>query len=59
MVVEEPHPDFHEGTWRRCLLCGLAYDRSRILHRLRAGITERHRLPSSPWTAAERAEDCS
>ena len=45
-------------TWRRCLLCGLAYDRSRLLDRLSAAIRERYRLPPSPWTAAERAEDC-
>lgn len=42
---------------RRCLTCGLAYDRNTMLARLREAIRERHRLPASPWSAAERAED--
>ena len=50
------HPGVVQIT-RRCLLCGFSYDRSEVLLRLRLGIRERHRLPSSPWSAAERAAD--
>lgn len=43
---------------RRCLLCGVSYDRSAVLERLREGIRTRKtaRGVSSPWSAAERAE---
>lgn len=42
---------------RRCLLCGVSYDRSAELLRLRMAMRERYRLPPSPWTGAERAAD--
>lgn len=44
---------------RRCLTCSRAYDRSALLARLESDIRDRYRLPPSPWSAAERAEDCS
>lgn len=44
-------------TIRSCLLCGVSYDRLPVLRRLREQILERHRLPPSPWSASERAED--
>lgn len=31
---------------RRCLLCGVSYDRTSVLERLRADIRERNRLPT-------------
>lgn len=43
---------------RLCLGCGNFYDRALALRQLREAIRERHRLPSSPWTPGERAEDC-
>lgn len=43
---------------RLCLGCGSFYDRALALRQLREAIRERHRLPSSPWTPGERAEDC-
>ena len=45
------------SRWRRCLLCGHAYD---LAHwqRLELAIRERYRLPPSPWSAEERAGDC-
>lgn len=45
--------------WRRCWLCGHAYDRTELLQRLERDIRDRYRLPPSPWSAGERAEDCS
>lgn len=42
---------------RVCVGCGLRYDRTPHAARLEADIRERRRLPSSPWTAAERSED--
>lgn len=44
---------------RRCLLCGLSYDRDAHWRRLELAIRARYRLPRSPWSAAERAEDCA
>lgn len=44
---------------RRCLLCGHAYDRMAWARRLERDIRDRRRLPPSPWSAGERAEDCS
>lgn len=44
------------ARWRRCLLCGEAYDLARWKDLERA-IRERYRLPPSPWSGAERAQD--
>jgi hypothetical protein len=43
--------------WRWCVVCGVGYDRGAVLARLQETIRERHRLPPSPWTSAERAAD--
>lgn len=46
-------------TMRTCLLCGVSYNRTAVLARLRSRILER--LPpiqlKSPWSAAERGDD--
>lgn len=42
---------------RRCVGCGYSYDRGAWRRRTRDEIQARHRLPSSPWSAAERAGD--
>jgi hypothetical protein len=44
------------SRWRRCLLCGHAYDLAHW-HRLEQVIRERYRLPPSPWSAEERSQD--
>lgn len=62
MPGEELGPCVHlvveEGPLRRCLLCGVEYDRAEFLRRLERRIRDRWRLPPSPWTSQERAEDC-
>jgi hypothetical protein len=45
------------AVWRRCLGCGHVYDRLPHIVALHEAIRARHRLPSSPWTGAERAGD--
>lgn len=52
------HLVVEEGPLRRCLLCGVEYDRAEFLRRLERRIRDRWRLPPSPWTSQERAEDC-
>ena len=59
VVDEERSGGCSRYTARVCVACGLAYDRSEVLVRLRATIRERHRLPPSPWTAEERSADPS
>lgn len=44
---------------RRCLLCGVADNRSAHLATLGHAIRERHRLPPSPWSAEEAAAEIS
>ncbi len=51
------HLTLDDGRWRACLVCGVLYDRGRVLAQLREAIRARHRLPPSPWTAAERSVD--
>ena len=51
-----------EDEARRCLGCGLAVPstkRRATFHALQADIRARRRLPSTPWTAAERSGDPS
>jgi hypothetical protein len=59
LTTDDPwtSPDGLVYVFRSCLLCGLLYDRGAVLVRLREAIRERHRLPPSPWSAQERAED--
>jgi hypothetical protein len=57
LTVEEWHED--GNAHRVCVGCGAHYDRSTVRVRLEADIRERHRLPASPWSAAERSEDPS
>lgn len=64
LTVDEAHPlagsgPQYAGTWRTCLGCGHSYDRGAHVEHLRRTIRERHRLPSTPWTASERASDPS
>jgi hypothetical protein len=42
---------------RRCLLCDRRRDRALELLQLQQDLRDRYRLPSSPWTPAERATD--
>lgn len=51
------HLVYDDRGVRSCVLCGSAYDRSEILRALERAIRDRYRLPVSPWSAAERAED--
>ncbi len=46
-----------DERWRACLLCGVRYDRAFLLRKLRLAIQDRYRLPTSPWTAAERSDE--
>lgn len=60
LTVEDEEPDYAEQRTRvnrTCLGCGMTYERGAFLDRLEADIRERRRLPSSPWSAAERASD--
>jgi hypothetical protein len=60
LTVDEPNvPQACAGdVTRRCLVCGVSYDRfDRVLLPLERAIRDRHRLPSSPWTAEERGND--
>jgi hypothetical protein len=50
-------PEGEVYAFRACVLCGGLVDRRPVLARLEAGIRGRHRLPPSPWTAAERSVD--
>jgi hypothetical protein len=50
----------NEGSERVCFACGARYSKAAYdvqCLRLRDAIRERHRLPSSPWSAAERSGD--
>jgi hypothetical protein len=38
-----------DGYWRRCLLCGVAYDRSAFLVKLERAIRDRNRLRPLDW----------
>ena len=40
------HLDLPLYNVRRCLICGAAYDRVKLLYRMREQIRARHRLPS-------------
>lgn len=55
LVLEHAQGD--GSRWRRCWLCGHAYDRTKVLADLEHAIRERYRLPPSPWSGAERAQD--
>jgi hypothetical protein len=58
LVYDELENEIGPDWWRSCVLCGVSYNRSqRVLDPFRERIRARHRLPPSPWTAAERAED--
>ena len=49
-VVDEPDWCEHDCAWiiwRRCLLCGMNYDRSGFLASLREAILDRHRIKRS------------
>lgn len=56
LTVDDEEWD-ESAVWRRCLGCGHAYDRLPHIVALHEAIRARHRLPSSPWTGAERAGD--
>jgi hypothetical protein len=50
----------NEGSERVCFACGSRYSKAAYdvqCLRLRDAIRERHRLPTSPWSAAERSVD--
>lgn len=57
LTVDEDGPDM--AHIRVCVGCGLDYDRSEVIAGLREAIRARRRLPSSPYTGAERSEDPS
>ena len=43
-------------TRRLCLLCGLEYDRSAVLERLKEDIRERHSSVTRRWATLERED---
>lgn len=53
----ENPPDIFDGPYEMCLVCGVVMNRGFYLKRFRDMILARYRLPRSPWTAGERAED--
>ena len=60
LTVEEGVWDTAEFEWvthRRCLLCGVSYDRQSFLAKLERAIRDRWRLGRSPWTSAELADE--
>lgn len=60
MIDLDTAEPFFPASWRReCAFCGLGYNRSeRVLGPLTDYVRSRYRLPKSPWSASERAEDC-
>lgn len=58
LTYDEDEPDFVEQrthVYRTCMGCGLSVDRAPWQERIEADIRDRHRLPSSPWTAEEQS----
>lgn len=61
LTVDELEEDWAEQrtrVHRECVGCGLRVEnRGDVFDRLEHDIRERHRLPSSPWSGAERSDD--
>ena len=55
LVVDDYDP-LDEVFWRRCLVCGLNYNRTLFCKRLERAIRDRYRLPKSPWAADEATD---